>query len=96
MKEEKTFIGIDVSKEKLDVGVRPQVDFMTFANTEDGISLLTDFVKSKQPELIVLEATGVGNGCSQILGCCKASRSLCQSQTGERFCQSYGCSGQDG
>jgi len=32
MKEEKTFIGIDVSKEKLDVGVRPQVDFMTFAN----------------------------------------------------------------
>jgi len=26
MKEEKTFIGIDVSKEKLDVGVRPQVD----------------------------------------------------------------------
>jgi hypothetical protein len=33
MKEEKTFIGIDVSKEKLDVGVRPQVDFMTFANT---------------------------------------------------------------
>ena len=58
MKEEKTFIGIDVSKEKLDVGVRPQVDFMTFANTEDGISLLTDFVKSKQPELIVLEATG--------------------------------------
>jgi len=30
MKEEKTFIGIDVSKEKLDVGVRPQVDFMTF------------------------------------------------------------------
>ena len=58
MKEEKTFIGIDVSKEKLDVGVRPQVDFMTFANTEDGISLMTDFVKSKQPELIVLEATG--------------------------------------
>jgi transposase len=58
MKEEKTFIGIDVSKEKLDVGVRPQADFMTFANTEDGISLLTDFVKSKQPELIVLEATG--------------------------------------
>jgi len=27
MKEEKTFIGIDVSKEKLDVGVRPQVGF---------------------------------------------------------------------
>ncbi|MGA3209176.1 MAG: transposase, partial [Syntrophales bacterium] len=58
MKEEKTFIGIDVSKEKLDVGVRPRVDFMTFANTEDGISLMTGFVKSKQPELIVLEATG--------------------------------------
>ena len=52
MKEEKTFIGIDVSKEKLDVGIRPQVDFMTFANTEDGISLLTDFVKSNMGSVI--------------------------------------------
>ena len=58
MSEEKIFIGIDVSKDKLDVGVRPEGELMTFANTEDGIFLMTDFIKSKKPELIVLEATG--------------------------------------
>ena len=58
MSEEKIFIGIDVSKDKLDVGVRPEGELMTFANTEDGIFLMTDFIRSKKPELIVLEATG--------------------------------------
>jgi len=58
MSEEKIFIGIDISKDKLDVDVRPEGELMTFANTEDGIFLMTDFIKSKKPELIVLEATG--------------------------------------
>ena len=52
------FIGIDVSKEKLDVAVRPMGEFMSFSNNEDGISCVFDFVKSFSPSLIVLEATG--------------------------------------
>ena len=52
------FIGIDVSKEKLDVAVRPMGEFMSFSNNEDGISCVVDFVKSFFPSLVVLEATG--------------------------------------
>jgi len=52
------FIGIDVSKEKLDVAVRPTGEFMSFSNNEDGISFVVDFVKSFSPKLVVLEATG--------------------------------------
>lgn len=52
------FIGIDVSKEKLDVAVRPTGEFMSFSNNEDGISCVVDFVKSFSPNLVVLEATG--------------------------------------
>ena len=58
MSEGKIFIGIDISKDKLEVCVRPEGELMTFANTEDGVFLMTDFIKSKKPELIVLEATG--------------------------------------
>lgn len=52
------FIGIDVSKKKLDVAVRPTGEFMSFSNNDDGISCVVDFVKSFFPTLIVLEATG--------------------------------------
>jgi transposase len=52
------FIGIDVSKDKLDVAVRPTGEFMSFSNNEDGISCVVDFVKSFSPNLVVLEATG--------------------------------------
>jgi len=56
--EKKVFIGIDVSKDKLDVAVRPTETSMTFSNDEDGISFLVNFVKSLSPSLIVLEASG--------------------------------------
>lgn len=52
------FIGIDVSKEKLDVAVRPTGEFMSFSNNEDVISCVVDFVKFFTPSLVVLEATG--------------------------------------
>jgi transposase len=58
MSEGKIFVGIDVSKDKLDVAVRPSEEWMSFANTEDGISMMTDFIQSKEPDLVVLEATG--------------------------------------
>ena len=58
MNATEVFIGIDVSKDTLDVAVRPTAEEMTFANTEDGIALMTDFIQPFSARLIVLEATG--------------------------------------
>ncbi len=67
------FIGMDVSKDSLEVAVRPTEERMSFANQEDGISLLVDFVKSFCPRLIVLEATG---GLEKAVVCALAVRGL--------------------
>jgi len=58
MAEKEVFVGIDVSKGKLDVAVRPSGELMSFSNDEDGISVMIDFIKPFSPILIVLEATG--------------------------------------
>jgi len=52
------FIGIDVSKGKLDIALSPTGEFMSFSNNEDGISCMLDFIKPFSPSLVVLEATG--------------------------------------
>ena len=52
------FIGIDVSKARLDICVRPLARRESFANDEVGIRTLVKGVRELQPALIVLEATG--------------------------------------
>ena len=52
------FVGIDVSKEALDVHVRPEGWFASFPNDPSGIQDLVAALKSRSPTLIVLEATG--------------------------------------
>lgn len=52
------FIGIDVSKDTLEVAVWPTKERMTFANSEDGIALAVEFIRPLAPRLVVLEATG--------------------------------------
>jgi len=52
------FAGIDVSKDTLEVAVVPQGERMSFAQADDGLSLMADFIQSFSPCLIVLEATG--------------------------------------
>ena len=52
------FVGIDVSKDTLEVAIWPQEERMNFAQTDDGLSLLADFIQSFSPCLVVLEATG--------------------------------------
>ncbi|HTZ39391.1 MAG TPA: IS110 family transposase [Syntrophales bacterium] len=52
------FIGVDVSKDRLDVAVAPSGESMGFANSEDGIGLLADFIKPRDPALVLFEATG--------------------------------------
>lgn len=52
------FIGIDVSKDQLDVAIRPSEERAQFANHDDGIDQLIQRIQPLRPTLIVLEATG--------------------------------------
>lgn len=52
------FVGIDVSKDSLDVHVRPEGTARQFANTSEGITDLLAWLRSLAPTLIVLEASG--------------------------------------
>ena len=52
------FIGIDVSKDSLDVHTLPDGNAFTFANDPDGIKALCKKFSKIRPELIVIEATG--------------------------------------
>ena len=52
------FIGIDVSKDALDVHVRPDGTARQFANTSEGIAALRAWLQPLDPTLIVLEASG--------------------------------------
>ena len=51
-------IGIDVSKAKLDVAVRPSGERFTFANDDGGLRELVKRLRRIKPERVVLEPTG--------------------------------------
>lgn len=57
------FIGIDVSKARLDVFVRPLGSRESVANEEGGIKTLVERLRALKPVLIVLEATGGFERC---------------------------------
>jgi transposase len=58
MHSEATFVGIDVSKDQLDVAIRPgEVQFRE-SNSDSGIQALMVHLLSLKPQLILLEATG--------------------------------------
>ena len=52
------FIGIDVSKDRLDVHVRPDGNSFAFARDEAGLDELVSRLAPLSPALVVLEATG--------------------------------------
>lgn len=58
MSSSASFIGIDVSKDQLEVAVRPTNEQMSFSNDDDGIDKLIQRLLQLQPDLIVMEATG--------------------------------------
>lgn len=58
MEESSIFIGIDVSKARLDVAIRPSGESESVANDKTGIKALVKHLGEIQPALIVLEATG--------------------------------------
>lgn len=54
----RTFIGVDVSQDHLDVHVRPAALRCRFANTAEGIAALSAWVRPHAAERIVFESTG--------------------------------------
>ncbi len=52
------FVGIDVSKDRLDVALRPTGERWAVANDEPGIARLVVRLQAVRPALVVLEATG--------------------------------------
>ena len=52
------FVGIDVSKDTLDIAVRPTAETWQVANAAAEISTLVAQLEALAPALVVLEATG--------------------------------------
>jgi transposase len=52
------FVGIDISKKKLDLAIYGDPSLYTFFNDAEGIPLLVSFLLEKRPALVVVEATG--------------------------------------
>jgi transposase len=51
-------VGIDVSKERLDVAVRPEAEAFAVANSPAGLQELTTRLRERSPAIVALEATG--------------------------------------
>jgi transposase len=55
---EQVFVGIDVSKDCLDVHVRPFGEAFTIARDGEGLGVLVERLQAAKPSLVVVEATG--------------------------------------
>jgi transposase len=53
-----TYVGIDVSKDILDVAVQPRQQARKFENNDAGIKEVVTYLKKLSPTLVVMEATG--------------------------------------
>ena len=56
--EEKVFVGVDVSKDNLDVAIGAQKEIITFANDQKGVDSLVKRLKRIDAQLTVFESTG--------------------------------------
>jgi transposase len=52
------FVGLDVSKERLDLHLRPSGEAFAVARDGEGLEVLSARLRALAPELVVLEATG--------------------------------------
>jgi transposase len=53
-----TFVGIDVSKRRLDIHARPSGESFAFGYDDEGVTALIERLVALAPALVVLEATG--------------------------------------
>ena len=56
--ETKVFVGVDVSKDSLDVAIGPHKDIITFANDQKGVDALVKKLRRIDAQLTVFESTG--------------------------------------
>jgi transposase len=56
--ETREYVGVDVSKDNLDVAIGTQKDIITFANDQKGVDALVKKLKRIDAQLIVFESTG--------------------------------------
>jgi transposase len=54
----KVFVGVDVSKDSLDVAIGSEKQILTYANDQKGVDALIEELSRIGPELIVFESTG--------------------------------------
>ena len=58
MEADGPYVGIDVSKDQLDIAVRPDGDTCSMPNDASGITEVVQRLAQLHPKLVVLEATG--------------------------------------
>lgn len=58
MNDEQIYVGIDISKEKLDIALRPTETHKEFTYDDAGITKLVKYLRGIKPAIVVLEATG--------------------------------------
>jgi transposase len=58
MTSDRVFVGIDVSKDRLDVALRPSAERWAVANDEPGLATIVARLQAVHPTGVVLEATG--------------------------------------
>ncbi len=79
MKKSPLFVRIDVSKDRLDVAVRPTGETWQVSYDADGINSLTGYLSELTPHLVVVEATG-GSPSVRSSGQPQACSGLCPSR----------------
>lgn len=52
------YVGIDISKDHLDVAVRPSGEVFREENNDVGLAILSERLRALSPQLVVMEATG--------------------------------------
>ena len=91
------YVGIDVSKARLDVAFGKDGAVAEFANSEEGIGQLAARLAESPAELVVLEATGGYEGLvAGVLAGPRRASGRGQPTTGARFRKGDGCPCQDG
>ncbi len=58
MKQEETYVGIDVAKDQVDVAIRPSGDTWSVDYDERGMNDLVSCLRTAEPVAVLLEATG--------------------------------------
>ncbi|GEM_PF-3357883 len=85
-----SFVGIDISKDTLDIRIEPAGDSLHVAYDDAGITEVGQRLAAVRPVLIVMEATG---GLETRLASELTARSDHQSAPGAGLCQGHGAIG---